>query len=113
MHFNRNIHILTHALVHTYICSDGPARCLDLGCGIGSVLMMVAWQFPNATCLGVEAQTLSASMARRSLQYNGADDRVKVILKDLRELDVSLFNVDRHLRSTVTPTCWLVCRLVS
>jgi tRNA1Val (adenine37-N6)-methyltransferase len=70
--------------------SDGPAHCLDLGCGIGSVLMMVAWQFPNATCLGVEAQTLSASMARRSLQYNGAEERVKVIQKDLRDLDVSL-----------------------
>src|SRR3990170_4343828 len=25
-----------------------PARALDLGCGVGSVLMMVAWRFPAA-----------------------------------------------------------------
>jgi tRNA1(Val) A37 N6-methylase TrmN6 len=61
----------------------------DLGCGIGSVLMFVAWGFPDARAVGVEAQALSASMARRSLAYNGADDRVVVRDGDLR--DAALF----------------------
>ena len=47
-----------------------PRRCLDLGCGIGSVLLMVAWQFPHARVVGVEAQRRSAAMARRSIAYN-------------------------------------------
>ncbi len=63
-----------------------PMRCIDLGCGIGSVLMMVAWCFPQATVRGVEAQEVSVGMARRSLRFNGLEDRCEVKLGDLREL---------------------------
>ncbi|GBG34878.1 HemK methyltransferase family member 1 [Hondaea fermentalgiana] len=62
-----------------------PAHCLDLGCGIGSVLMMVAWQFTEARCLGVEAQVRSATMARRSIEFNGCADRCQVVQGDIRE----------------------------
>ena len=69
---------------------EGRARgnmqtACDLGCGIGSVLMFVAWGFPGARLTGVEAQEVSAAMARRSLAFNGADDRVAVRLGDLRD----------------------------
>lgn len=64
-----------------------PARALDLGTGIGSVLMMTAWRFPAARAVGVEAQELSATMAKRSLQYNGADvdGRCEVRHADIRD----------------------------
>lgn len=62
-----------------------PARTLDLGCGVGSVLMMTAWRFPEARCTGVEAQPERASKARRSLAWNGADDRCDVLVGDLRD----------------------------
>jgi tRNA1Val (adenine37-N6)-methyltransferase len=62
-----------------------PARALDMGCGIGSVLMMIAWRFPHARCIGVEAQALSIEMARRSLAFNGADARCEVRAGDLRD----------------------------
>ena len=67
-----------------------PHRCLDLGCGIGSVLLMVAWRFPHASLLGVEAQALSLSLARRSVALNALDDRVRLLELDLRELSVEL-----------------------
>ena len=51
---------------------------LDLGCGIGSVLLMVSWGLPEVQSLGVEAQEVSVGMARRSIKYNGAADRIKV-----------------------------------
>jgi tRNA1(Val) A37 N6-methylase TrmN6 len=78
-------------LVTAWRASRGPAprTALDLGSGIGSVLMMIAWSFPRARCVGVEAQELSRSMALRSLAWNGADDRCEVRLGDLR--DASLF----------------------
>ena len=60
-------------------------RALDLGCGIGSVLMMVAWGLPSARVLGVEAQDLSFGLCRRSLAYNGLQDRVEVRHGDLRD----------------------------
>jgi tRNA1(Val) A37 N6-methylase TrmN6 len=58
---------------------------LDLGCGIGSVLLMVAWGLPAARVLGIEAQATSVGLARRSLAYDGADDRCQVRLGDLRD----------------------------
>ena len=64
---------------------DPPTRALDLGCGIGSVLQLVAWSFPEARVTGVEAQPVSVSLARRSLRYNGADDRCVVLQADFRE----------------------------
>lgn len=58
---------------------------LDLGCGIGSVLMMVAWSLPGARCLGLEAQRLSVDLARRSIEYNGVVDRCEVRHVDFRD----------------------------
>lgn len=63
-----------------------PARCLDLGCGIGSVLMMIAWRFPLAACTGVEAQQISAALARKSIAWNGAGERVRLIEGDFRDV---------------------------
>jgi tRNA1(Val) A37 N6-methylase TrmN6 len=65
--------------------SNGTRRALDIGCGIGSVLMMVAWQLRDAEVTGVEAQEVSVGLARRSLAYNGIEDRVRVHHGDLRD----------------------------
>lgn len=62
-----------------------PRRFADLGCGIGSVLMLLAWCFPDAHGIGVEAQPMSADLARRSLAWNGITDRCEVRLGDLRD----------------------------
>lgn len=60
-------------------------RAADLGCGIGSVLMMLAWGLPDARLAGVEAQELSCRMARRSMAYNGIEERCALIQGDLRD----------------------------
>ncbi len=67
-----------------------PRRVLDLGCGIGSVLMMLAWKLEHAAVTGVEAQELSIGLARRSLAYNGLEDRVRVHHGDIRDPSLSL-----------------------
>jgi len=66
-----------------------PRRVLDLGCGIGSVLMLLAWRFPAAQALGVEAQAASVDLARRSLAWNGIADRVTVCHGDFRDRSVT------------------------
>ncbi|KAI8471247.1 MAG: S-adenosyl-L-methionine-dependent methyltransferase [Monoraphidium minutum] len=65
----------------------GVTHYLDLGCGIGSVLMMVAWGLPDAKAVGVEAQEISVGLARRSVRYNAgaASGRVSVHRGDLRD----------------------------
>jgi len=67
------------------LASPPPMRCLDIGCGIGSVLLMTAWLHPHAACTGVEAQPSRASQAWRSTRYNGCTDRVRVFNGDLRD----------------------------
>ena len=62
-----------------------PRTLLDLGCGIGAVLMLLAWRFPALSAVGVEAEMVSAELARRSLAWNGVDGRARVVAGDLRE----------------------------
>lgn len=62
-----------------------PQRYLDLGCGIGSVLLMVAYKHPSATIEGIEAQAQSFSLATRNVQRNQQDARVTLHHGDLRD----------------------------
>ncbi|MEZ4403845.1 MAG: hypothetical protein R3B06_27730 [Kofleriaceae bacterium] len=62
----------------------GPVRALDLGCGLGSVLLMVAWRWPTADVTGIEAQPDRAALGRRSIAYNGCADRCRIVDGDLR-----------------------------
>jgi tRNA1Val (adenine37-N6)-methyltransferase len=62
-----------------------PKRILDLGCGIGSVLLALAWRFPDAEVVGIEAQRLSVDLARRSIAWNGVEARCRVHADDLRD----------------------------
>lgn len=62
-----------------------PARHVDLGCGIGTVLLLLAWRFPALEGVGIEAQAVSVGLARRSIAWNGVDDRCRVREADFRE----------------------------
>ena len=48
---------------------------LDLGCGLGSVLLMLKWKFGNqlVKSIGIEAQTNNLSLAIRSILFNGLE----------------------------------------
>lgn len=60
-------------------------RHLDLGAGIGSVAMMVAWRLAAARIVAVEAQERSASLFLRSARYNGLLPRLDLRQGDLRD----------------------------
>ncbi len=84
--------LATAAVAAPHAQATGATRLLDLGCGLGSVLMLMAWRFPHANVTGVEAQVDRAAMARRSLRYNGADERCQVLDGDLREFTAAPFD---------------------
>lgn len=65
-----------------------PRRALDLGCGIGSVLLHVAWCAPEAELVGVEAQAVSFELLRRNVAHNGVAHRVTTHHGDLRDPEV-------------------------
>ncbi len=91
-------------LVTAWIASElpPPPRLLDLGTGIGSVSLMLAWCFPEAHVTGVEAQDVSFDMARRSVRFNGVEDRFRLVHGDLRE--VIGREVEAHAWPLVTGT---------
>jgi tRNA1(Val) A37 N6-methylase TrmN6 len=58
---------------------------LDLGCGIGSVLLMLAYKLRTARLCGLEAQVQSHALASSNIARNGLAARVRATLGDLRE----------------------------
>ncbi|MEZ4365420.1 MAG: hypothetical protein R2939_03920 [Kofleriaceae bacterium] len=75
-------------LVTAYVACEltpAPRRALDLGCGLGSVLLLVAWRHPGAEVIGIEAQADRAALGRRSIAYDGVADRCRILDGDLRD----------------------------
>ncbi len=60
-------------------------RILDLGCGLGSVLLHLAWTHPHATLVGIEAQEISFALLQRNVARNELQGRVTVHHGDLRD----------------------------
>ena len=67
--------------------------CLELGSGIGSVLLMLAHRLPSARFLAVEAQRNSFSLLTQNVQRNGLAERVELAHADLRTYVTSLSDV--------------------
>lgn len=78
--------VTAHFAIRAALAASGPPRrVVDLGCGIGTVLLFLAWRFPDAACTGIEAQEVSADLAARSIAWNGIGDRCAVRRGDLRD----------------------------
>jgi tRNA1(Val) A37 N6-methylase TrmN6 len=59
--------------------------CLDLGCGLGSVLLMLVDRLPALHGVGIEAQAVSYGLAERNIERNGLRERAAVHCADLRD----------------------------
>jgi tRNA1(Val) A37 N6-methylase TrmN6 len=69
-------------------CAPRVERAADLGSGIGSVALIVAWRLPGARMCTVEAQAISLRLARKTMRYNGIDARVTIYEGDLRDASI-------------------------
>jgi tRNA1(Val) A37 N6-methylase TrmN6 len=65
--------------------AHSAGRVLDLGTGIGSVLLMVASLAERAELVGIEAQEVSFALLQKNVAHNGLEGRVTTIFGDLRE----------------------------
>ncbi|HVK57171.1 MAG TPA: methyltransferase [Candidatus Kapabacteria bacterium] len=61
---------------------------LDLGSGIGTVATLAAWRTPGARFVTVEAQDQSIALARKSMQWNGLNERFDLRHGDFRDPSV-------------------------
>lgn len=79
---------LVTAWLATARAERAPATYLDLGCGVGSVLLMVAHRLRPALSTGVEAQPQSALMARRAIAELPAEaPSIEIACSDFRTFD--------------------------
>jgi tRNA1(Val) A37 N6-methylase TrmN6 len=60
-------------------------RVLDLGCGLGSVLLHLAWKMPDASFVGIEAQAMSFELLERNVARARVGHRVAIHHGDLRD----------------------------
>ena len=60
-------------------------RVLDLGCGLGSVLLISAWALPASRFVGLEVLDEHVAAARRNVALNACGDRVEIVAGDLRD----------------------------
>lgn len=64
-------------------------KCAELGTGCGILPLLWCLRARPAKIWAVEIQPEACSMARRSVAYNGMEDRVEVVEGDLRKLEKS------------------------
>lgn len=62
------------------------SRVLELGSGVGSVLLMLCHKLPRARFTAIEAQRNSFALLRRNVAENGLSERVALLHGDLRYL---------------------------
>ena len=88
-----------HALKRIYSqlnnsIESSSIKYLDIGCGLGSVLLSTSWLLsnnPNVTSTGVETQMSRYNLCQRNIYYNYGYDagiRINVINCDLRRLEL-------------------------
>lgn len=58
---------------------------LDMGTGTGIIPILLAGKTKGKHFTGLEIQSASAEMAKRSVRYNHLDDRISIIEGDIRE----------------------------
>lgn len=62
-------------------------RVLDIGTGTGIIPILLAAKTKGEHFTGLEIQEESADMARRSVSYNGLEERISVVTGDIKEAE--------------------------
>ena len=78
------------------------AEVLDLCCGNGIIPLLITEKSAADKITGLEIQESVAEMATRSVEWNGLENRVKIVCGDLKEADV-IFGKDVFDNITCNP----------
>ena len=60
-------------------------RVIDLGTGTGIIPILLEAKTPGEHFTGLEIQPESADMAARSVRYNGLEDRISIVMGDIKD----------------------------
>lgn len=76
---------LDPVLLSRFASVKGREKVLDLGCGVGVILLRLACQAPGAEFTGVDIQPEMVQLAEKNVIANGLQKRVRIITADLCE----------------------------
>lgn len=77
-------------------------RVLDLGTGTGIIPILLKAKTKGESFTGLEIQPESADMARRSVELNGLEEKIRIVTGDIKEAD-RLFGGGSHHVVTCNP----------
>ena len=76
----------TDSMVLADFCTLPPRSAVcDLGCGCGSLSLLLCGKYPQAQLTGIELQAEAAAFAQENAVQNGLSDRLRILCGDLRE----------------------------
>ena len=76
----------TDSMVLADFCTLPPRSAVcDLGCGCGSLSLLLCGKYPQAQLTGMELQEEAAALAQENAVQNGLSDRLRILCGDLRE----------------------------
>jgi len=78
--------LLSHFVKTSNVKRRGLAA--DLGCGSGIISIILSWQFPELQFKGIEISEPAAALAVRNVKLNGLEERIHILLADLRNHDL-------------------------
>jgi len=73
-------------LLAHFIALKPRAKILELGCGSGVILLILAKRFPRLKFTGLEIQDHLVLLAQRNVQLNGLENNVNIIGGDAKEI---------------------------
>ncbi len=87
------------ALIHGP--NDAPISIIDLGCGTGTIALMLAEMFPNAKIVGVDLSENMLSLARVKLAARRLEARVTLTRCDVKATGLAAGSFDLVISNSV------------
>jgi len=79
-------------LLSSHVIPQKGEQILDIGTGCGIISLILGFQYPTIQITAVEIQRELADIAHRNIEANQLTHRIKLINKDIRELNSSETN---------------------
>jgi tRNA1Val (adenine37-N6)-methyltransferase len=77
---------LDSILLSHFVFLKPHTSAIDLGCGSGIILLVLAKRFPNINYAGLEIQEELAALARKNVNFNKLVHRIKITEGDARKI---------------------------
>jgi tRNA1Val (adenine37-N6)-methyltransferase len=73
-------------LLSHFVSLKKRSRFMEIGCGSGVILLILAKRFSDTTCAGLEVQESLAKLACKNVEFNDLGNRIQILRGDARHI---------------------------